>query len=163
MGLKNTQGRDLKDIWAEDGIQTYLGITIHGFPNTFMSYSSQCDNFIHQRSNAADCFVAPTTQANGTTILECQVDFVVDAIHKLETEGVKTIEPTFQAQTAWCEKINEMCGKTLLPMTNSWWTAGNIPGKKAQMLAYTQGIPQYEKDCRDTLQGWKGFDIQIAS
>jgi len=41
MGLKNTSGQDIKDIWEKDGIATYLGMFIHGFPNLAMIYSPQ--------------------------------------------------------------------------------------------------------------------------
>lgn len=41
MGLKNTKGEDIKDIWDKDGIGTYLGMFIHGFPNLAMIYSPQ--------------------------------------------------------------------------------------------------------------------------
>jgi len=35
MGLKSKDGKDLRDLW-KDGIFTYLGLTIAGFPNCFM-------------------------------------------------------------------------------------------------------------------------------
>jgi cation diffusion facilitator CzcD-associated flavoprotein CzcO len=35
MGLKSKDGKDLKELW-KDGIFTYLGLTISGFPNCFM-------------------------------------------------------------------------------------------------------------------------------
>ena len=35
MGLKNKDGVDLRDTW-KDGVSTYLGLTIPGFPNVFM-------------------------------------------------------------------------------------------------------------------------------
>lgn len=38
MGLKNKDGVDIKEIW-KDGLTTYLGLSIHGFPNAFMVYS----------------------------------------------------------------------------------------------------------------------------
>ncbi len=38
MGLKNKEGKDIKDVW-QDGIRTYLGMTFHGFPNCFMVYT----------------------------------------------------------------------------------------------------------------------------
>jgi cation diffusion facilitator CzcD-associated flavoprotein CzcO len=40
MGLKNKDGVDMKEVW-NDGVLTYLGMTVHGFPNTFMVYSPQ--------------------------------------------------------------------------------------------------------------------------
>lgn len=38
MGLKSKDGLDIKDVW-KDGIRTYLGMTINGFPNCFMVYT----------------------------------------------------------------------------------------------------------------------------
>ncbi|OAL39669.1 hypothetical protein AYO20_01066 [Fonsecaea nubica] len=146
MGLCDKHGVDIKNIWSKDGINTYLGMMVRGFPNCFMVYSPQ----------------APTALSNGPTILECQVDWVVDAIDKLEKEGIETIEPTQEAQDAWGQMIHDMSMKTLFPLTNSWWTGGNIPGKKIQMLTYTNGIAQYEPQCRETLDGWKGFEIVKA-
>jgi cation diffusion facilitator CzcD-associated flavoprotein CzcO len=35
MGLKSKDGKDLQELW-KDGIFTYLGLTISGFPNCFM-------------------------------------------------------------------------------------------------------------------------------
>lgn len=52
MGLKNKDGVDMKDVWQE-GVRTYMGIMMNGFPNAFMVYSPQ----------------APTALANGPTII----------------------------------------------------------------------------------------------
>lgn len=52
MGLKNRDGMDIKDIWKE-GVSTYMGMMMNGFPNAFMVYSPQ----------------APTALANGPTII----------------------------------------------------------------------------------------------
>ena len=38
MGLRNKHGMDVKDIW-KDGVRTYLGILMNGFPNAFILYS----------------------------------------------------------------------------------------------------------------------------
>ena len=41
----------------------------------------------------------------------------------------------------------------------SWWNGSNVPGKKAQNMTYIQGIQSYEAECRETLDGWKGFEV----
>lgn len=38
MGLKSKDGTDIRHVW-EKGIRTHLGMTFHGFPNTFMVYT----------------------------------------------------------------------------------------------------------------------------
>lgn len=106
--------------------------------------------------------IAPTALSNGPTILEAQVDFIVDAIAKLEEQHAKSIEPTQSAEKEWKTMIGAMNEKTLFPLTSSWWTGGNIPGKKAESLTYIGGINMYEKTCRETLDDWKGFHVVAA-
>ena len=145
MGLKSKDGVDMRESW-QDGVRTYLGMMCSGFPNTFMVYSPQ----------------APTALSNGPTILECQVDFVVETIAKLEKEKAKSIEPTKSAEEEWKVMIQAMNEPTLFPLTSSWWTGGNIPGKKAESLTYVLGIEKYEAQCRETLTDWKGFEVVVA-
>lgn len=142
MGLKNKDGVDLRDMWKE-GIHTYLGLTISGFPNCFMSYTPQ----------------SPTALSNGTTIIEAQVETIADMIAKSEQEGNKSIEPRRDAEVEWKAALDSMTAYTLFPFTSSWWNGGNIPGKKAEGMTYIAGIQNYEKQCRDTMDGWKGFDV----
>lgn len=142
LGLKNKDGVPLKDIW-DGGVSTYLGLTINGFPNMFMSYSPQ----------------APTALSNGTTIIECQVETIVDMIKKLEIENVKVIEPKAEAEEEWKAMLNGMVEHTLFPYTDSWWNGSNIPGKKAENQTYIGGINAYEAQCRATMDDWKGFNI----
>lgn len=52
MGLENKHGVDIKDVW-KDGVKTYMGMMMHGFPNAFMLFSPQ----------------APTALSNGPTII----------------------------------------------------------------------------------------------
>lgn len=142
MGLRNKDGVELKDIWAQ-GVSTYLGITIAGFPNMFMAYTPQ----------------APTALSNGPTIIEAQVETIVDMIQKLESEGGKTIEAEKQAEEEWKALLNMMTQHTLFPFTDSWWNGSNIPGKKAENMTYVAGINSYEAQCRATMDGWKGFNV----
>ncbi|KAL6236547.1 hypothetical protein BDW75DRAFT_239202 [Aspergillus navahoensis] len=142
MNVKSKDGVDMKDIWTQ-GIRTYLGMLVHGFPSCFLSYSSH----------------APTALSNGPTILECQVDFIVDVISKMEQEGLDTIEPTAEAEEDWRQRIVESGINTLFTETDSWWTKSNIPGRKRELLTYIGGIPQYEAECRATFEGWKGFEV----
>jgi len=39
MGLKNKDGVDIKEVWNDGGIKSYVGMTFEGFPNCFMIYS----------------------------------------------------------------------------------------------------------------------------
>ena len=163
MGLKNKHGVDMKEVW-KDGIWTHLGMMTSGFPNMFMTYSPQGNNVLpnQRQSNRVDISIAPTALSNGPTIIECQVDWVVDAITKLESENAKSIEPLHQSEIQWKEAINAMNNMTLFPFTSSWWTGGNIPGKTAEAMTYIGGIETYEQQCRATMDGWKGFQVITA-
>ncbi|KIW30415.1 uncharacterized protein PV07_06159 [Cladophialophora immunda] len=144
MGLKNKDGIDIKQVW-EDGISTYMGIFCHGFPNAFFIATAQ----------------APTALSNNPTIIETQVDLLAEAIAKLEAEGGKSVEATTSAEEGWGQLITQMNEHTLFPLTDSWWTRGNIPGKKAQPLTFLGGINLYEQICREKLQDWHGFEVVI--
>jgi len=146
MGLKNKDGVDLKDCW-KDGLNTYLGITISGFPNAFMAYTPQ----------------APTALSNGPTIIEAQVETIVDMVSKLESEGARKIEAQKPAEQEWKATLDAMSKYTLIPYTDSWWNGANIPGKKSENMIYVGGINMYEKQVREKMDGWKGFDVVTAA
>ncbi|KAL3474784.1 hypothetical protein BJX99DRAFT_247982 [Aspergillus californicus] len=145
MNAISKDGVSMKDVW-KSGIRTYLGILVHGFPNCFLSYGPQ----------------SPTILSNGPTILECQIDFIADTIAKMEKEGLCSVEPTEQAEDQWKERISSISRWTLFVENDSWWTGASISRKKKELLVYIGGIPSYEKECQETLDGWKGFEIKIG-
>jgi cation diffusion facilitator CzcD-associated flavoprotein CzcO len=76
LGALDVVGRDgvhIDEAWA-DGAQAYLGITTAGFPNLFMLYG-------------------PNTN-NGSIIymIECQVDYVMQLLERLDDEGLASID-----------------------------------------------------------------------
>jgi cation diffusion facilitator CzcD-associated flavoprotein CzcO len=81
VGVKDKHGFDLKDVWA-DGITTYMGVTIAGLPNMFVTYSPQ----------------VPTPFTNAVTIIEAQVELAVDIITRMERAGARSIEATKDAK-----------------------------------------------------------------
>lgn len=143
MGLISKDGIDIKEVWR-NGVRTFLGMMFNGFPNAFMVYSPQ----------------APTALSNGPTIIECQCDFVCDTIKSMQVQGDKTtIEPTKQAEDEWKAGMDAVIEHTLFPYTDSWWNTANIPGKKKENQTYILGIGAYEKQCREMMVGWKGFEV----
>ncbi|KAF2098259.1 FAD/NAD(P)-binding domain-containing protein [Rhizodiscina lignyota] len=145
LGVKDKHGVDLKTLWA-DGVKTYMGITISGFPNMFVVYSPQ----------------APTPFVNAVTILEAQVELAVDIIKKMEEKGYKSIEATKEAESQWKKDLYAMTEGTLFPFTDSWWNNANVPGKKAEILAYVAGIKHYEAKCRSLVEGLQGFEVDFG-
>ncbi|KAJ3534377.1 hypothetical protein NM208_g5205 [Fusarium decemcellulare] len=143
MGLKNKDGIDIKDIWR-DGVRTYMGICMNGFPSAFIVYSPQ----------------APTAFSNGPTIIECQCDLVFNVIEKLEKDKSRSFEPTSTAEDEWKDLITTMIKGTVYGVTDSWWNGGNIPGKKPDVLSFAGGINQYEKICQERIDGWHGITVE---
>ena len=82
-----------------------------------------------------------------------------DTIQSLQREGARVIEPTREAEDEWKAGMNAMVQHTLYPFTDSWWNTSNVPGKKAENQSYILGIDNYEKQCRGTMVGWKGFHV----
>jgi len=139
----NITGRDgvrLADVWA-DGPQTYLGLTVAGFPNLFMVTGPQ----------------SPSVLYNMPLAIEDHIDFVADAITWLREHGLATLEATTDAQDAWVRQTNELAQATLLPDSpTSWYMGANIPGKPRRVLVYLGGAPAYRAICDDVVAG--GYD-----
>jgi len=142
MGLKDANGVDLAEKWS-GSVYSYLGTTVHGYPNMFYLYGAH----------------GPTAFSNGPTCVEVQGDWIFDAVKKMRQEGIKTLEPTPEAEKEWHQKIQDLSNKTLFPYTKSWYMGANIPGKKVEQLNYAGGFPLYQEELWATLPDWKGFKV----
>lgn len=142
MDLYDTEGRTVRDKWR-DGVYTYLGLTIPKMPNLFMVYSPQ----------------APTAFANGTPVIEIQIDWIADVITKMREENIRAITPRFEAADEWRSNIQSMNQNTLHIYSDSWYMGSNIPGKKREQLLYLGGLGTYNRVTKEALDGWKGFEL----
>jgi hypothetical protein len=102
---------------------------------------------------------APTAFSNGPTCVEVQGDWIVDAINKMKAQNIKSVEATEEAEEKWRENVRIINEKTLFPKAKSWYMGANIPGKPREQLNYPGGIPQYEKEIRESLADWGGFVV----
>jgi Predicted flavoprotein involved in K+ transport len=80
-GLRNTEGIPLEHEW-KDGVHTYLGMTITGYPNMFFTLGPH----------------APSALSNGPSSIEIQGRWIVDTIQKIVSSGLSYIEPTTEAE-----------------------------------------------------------------
>ena len=84
----------------------------------------------------------------------------MDAITKLESEGVRTIERLHQSEVEWEEiiKTNDMTLRPLATAVGRGMEA-TFPGKKAEPMAYISGMDNNEEQRRATtsIDGWKRF------
>lgn len=157
MGLRDVDGVPLSEKWKM-GTWSYLGMTCAGFPYVLaFIFTTEADSVIR---NMFFLYGAqgPTAFSNGPSCVECQGDWIVDAMKKLKDEDIKYVDATREAEEEWRRKVTELSDKTLFPGTSSWYMGANVPGKPREQLNFAGGIPLYEKECRDALNnGFQGF------
>jgi hypothetical protein len=143
LGLKSIDGAMLEDQWLP-GANTYLGLTVSGYPNMFHIYGPH----------------GPTLLSNGPTSVAVQGRWIVDTIAKIEANGIRYINPKVEASNEWKKHIIELNERTLFPTTRSTYMGGSIPGKVYEPVCYTGGIPAYAVEIRKALDNLEeGFDI----
>ncbi len=148
MNITGHDGVRLTDAW-EDGPQTYLGLTVHGFPNLFTVTGPQ----------------SPSVLYNMPLAIEDHVDLIADTLTHMAEHGHTVIDPSRQAQDQWVAETNALAEMTLLPTSaTSWYMGANIPGKPRRVLVYLGGAPRYRAIC-DNVQsnGFRGFRFASSS
>lgn len=142
MNVSGRSGLRLKDVWA-DGPQTYLGLTVHGFPNMFIITGPQ----------------SPSVLYNMPLAIEDHIDFAADAIAWATGRGMSVMDATSQAQDQWVHETTALSEMTLLPRSDSsWYMGANIPGKPRRVLVYLGGAPRYRAICDEVQEnGYRGF------
>ena len=121
MKITGRNGRDLhRDCWAGD-CRAYLGITVPGFPNLFMTGGPNTAVVI-----------------NGSAIFssECQVEYTMRAIRQVLASGHAALdckEPPFTAYNAWVDagNLKRAWGAA---RTTSWYK--NSTGRASQTWPY---------------------------
>lgn len=145
----DVRGRDgtlLRDVWANEGPVSYLGLQVAGFPNLFTVQGPG----------------SPSAATNFVAALEQHVEWIGDCIAYLRANGHRTIEALPAAQAEWIEHTTSLVAPTVLvhPSCNSWYNGGNVPGKKRMYMGYTGGIPEYRRRCDEIAAGgYTGFTL----
>lgn len=130
MGIRDLEGIDLGARW-KDGITSLHGITVPGFPNMFLPYSIQ----------------SPTPFTNGPIFIELQVNWIRSMIEKMESNGIRYIDPQLKAAQEWRAEVQMIANMTLFPKAKSWYQGANIPGKPVEQMYYLAGMPMYFEKC----------------
>lgn len=112
LGLRSIDGAELEKEWIP-GAKTYLGTTVSGYPNMFHIYGPH----------------GPTLLSNGPTSIAVQGRWIADAIAKIESNGIKYINPKIEAADKWKKHVVELNDRSLFPTTTSTYMGGSIPGK----------------------------------
>ncbi len=101
MEVRGLDGIELNEFWDRRP-EAYLGTTITGFPNMFVLYGPN------------------TNHGSGSVpfTLECQFDYILDAIRRLREGGFRWIDLRPETQAAWRREIEERSASTV------WVTGG---------------------------------------
>lgn len=97
-------GRDgvrLSDAWA-GGMEALRGSAVHGFPNLFF-------------------LIGPNTGLGHSSmvhIIESQLAYLLDALRRMDADGLDVLEPTRRAQDAWNADVQRRMARTV------WATGG---------------------------------------
>ena len=144
MGIHGRGDVALKDVW-EAGPRNYLGLQIAGFPNLFTITGPG----------------SPSVLCNMPVAIEQHVDWITECIAHLRAEGLERIEARPEAAEKWGAEVNEIAGKTLLPLAkHSWYLGANIPGKPRVFMPYAGGMVRYREICADVAaRGYEGFSL----
>ena len=144
----NPRGRagiSLSDYWSER-FKTYLGMTIPGFPNLFMIHGPE----------------SPCVLFNMPLGAEIEGDWIRDCINHLRRSGLGCIEAREGTDRSWAHEVEDAANQTLYPLTDSWYTGSNIPGKHRQFAVHVGG-PEYFARINDVAKaGYEGFVMQPA-
>jgi len=144
MDIRGRGGVALKDVW-EAGPRNYLGLQIAGFPNLFTITGPG----------------SPSVLCNMPVAIEQHVDWITDCISHMRANSLERIEPRPEAVDDWVAEVNDVAGKTLLPLAkHSWYLGANIPGKPRVFMPYAGGMVRYREICNDVAaRGYAGFTL----
>ncbi|KAF3762893.1 FAD/NAD(P)-binding domain-containing protein [Cryphonectria parasitica EP155] len=134
MGLNSVRSTQLAAEW-QAAANTYLGITVSGYPNMFHMYGPH----------------GPTLLSNGPATVEVQGRWIADAITKMQRQGIKYIDATQEATKTWKARINYLSDQTLFPTTRSTYMGGSVPGKAFEQVNYSGGLSKYKDEIREAL------------
>jgi len=140
---KGRGGVSLKEKWSA-GFDNFLGVTIAGFPNFFM---------IHGPGSPSVLFNMPLGA-------ELQSEWIGDCVRHLREHGLGAIEATPDAEKSWNGEVAEIANRTLFPLTDSWYTGANIPGKPRQFNVHLGGPIYHQRLAEVAASGYEGFVVE---
>ena len=137
LGIRDTSGVELRERW-KNGVLSYLGVMVPGFPNLFIAYGAQ----------------TPAATTCAPMFIECQAGWIRDMIRKVEeTPDIKYVEVRPESAQAWREDTMALARDTLFVKATSWYNGANIPGKPVEILIHLGAYSQYKQRCIDSLGG----------
>lgn len=85
-------GRSLGDEWGEDDPRAYMGLTVPGYPNYFLTTGPNS---------------APNHAAGQNFISETQINFIIESLDIVVAHGAAAIDTRHEAYEAWNKQVDE--------------------------------------------------------
>ena len=100
---------------------------------------------------------SPSVLFNMPLGAELESAWIGDCVRYLRERGLGAIEPTPDAEKNWDREVAEFANATLYPLTDSWYTGANIPGKPRQFCVHLGGPLYFQRLAEVAAQGYEGF------
>ncbi|KAK0268991.1 hypothetical protein LTR91_010664 [Friedmanniomyces endolithicus] len=131
MDIRGLDALALKDRW-EGSPRTYVGMTVDGFPNMFMSMGP------HQ------------SYGNIPRSIEYAVTWITTALAHFREKDVRYVEATAEGVEMWTQHVVDAAKGSLANEVDSWMTGvnKNVAGKQKRIInRYTGSAPGFRKFC----------------
>jgi cation diffusion facilitator CzcD-associated flavoprotein CzcO len=136
-GIVGRDGRTLTEKWA-DGVRTFHGLHIHGFPNCFMMSIAQSG-----------------FTANFPYIIDIQAKQIAYCVERALREGIGELEASAQAEADWVAKVVEVGNRSTEfseSCTPGYYNAEGQANARMRQGAFFLGGPT---EFADTLAAWR--------
>ncbi len=106
--IKGEGGRDLGEEWGAEDPRSYLGMCVPGYPNYFHTVGPNS---------------APNHAAGQNLISEAQVNWIIEALDRINEVGARAFEVEQEAFDAWNRKVDERMPQMIWthPRANSYY------------------------------------------
>ena len=91
LSITGSNGRDLGEEWGAENPRSYLGVTIPGYPNYFLTIGPNS---------------APNHAAGQNLVSEAQINYIIEALDILVANDAKAFETTEKAYVDWNQKVD---------------------------------------------------------
>jgi cation diffusion facilitator CzcD-associated flavoprotein CzcO len=144
--IRGVGGQSLRAKWADEP-DTFLGLTVSGFPNMFMPTGPQSGS-------------ASTNFPRG---IELGVDWVTDLLQFMWKHDHSRVEATPEAEAEWSAYVAKLYEIMLLRNAQGWFTGynSNVEGHEKgtrRHVVFSAGTPKYRQKITDVVEaGYRGL------
>jgi cation diffusion facilitator CzcD-associated flavoprotein CzcO len=143
--IRGRDGKLLKDRW-DGGPRTFVGMTVDGFPNMFMSMGP------HQ------------SYGNIPRSIEFAVNWITSALAYFRDHHITYVEAKPDGVEAWTEHVIDAAKGSLANEVDSWMTGinKNLPGKQKRIVnRYSGSAIGFRKFCNEVAaEDYRAFDLR---